>query len=551
MKSKLRIGLLIDDYSVPSWMHKMITNINDSEHSKIVLIVKKKTIPKKKQSTISKIWEHRNTLAYLLFVKLDEKIFKTGDNAFKLESIKKTIICEEIEVSAEETKLSDFISREDINKIKPYNIDVFIRLGFRILRGEILNVSKYGIWSFHHGDNTVNRGGPAGVWEVIKNWNQTGVTLQILSEDLDGGLKLDESFSSTDKVSFFRNKNNYFFKSSLMLPRKLNQLHQLGEDEFFKNIHEFNKPHFYYNPLFRAPSNTIIFKTFFNIYIKKILSIIESFFFTEQWILLFKLENSSKLSTSFFRFKKILPPKDRFWADPFVIEKNDNYYIFIEELIYKENKGKISVIEMNEDGNYSSPKIVLEKDYHLSYPFLFKDNDNLYMIPETQQNKTIELYKCCDFPLKWEFCMNLMIDVQALDTTIIKRDNKYWLFTNMKENEGVNGNDELFLFYSDHLNNDEWTYHPSNPIVSDVTKSRSAGEIFSVNNKLYRPSQNCAKRYGHGITINEIIELNENSYLEKTVQKTYPNWERDIKAVHTINHTQRLTVIDGVLRRKK
>lgn len=157
-----------------------------------------------------------------------------------------------------------------------------------------------------------------------------------------------------------------------------------------------------------------------------------NFFFFKQWILLFKIEKHDKISTSFFKFKKILPPKDRFWADPFIIEKNDKYYIFIEELIYKENKGKISLIEMDKNGNYSPAQVILERNYHLSYPFLFEENDTLYMIPETAENRTIELYKCIEFPEKWEFCTNLMEDVYAVDSTIVKKDNKYWLFCNRK-----------------------------------------------------------------------------------------------------------------------
>ena len=54
-------------------------------------------------------------------------------------------------------------------------------------------------------------------------------------------------------------------------------------------------------------------------------------------------------------FKKIIPPKDRFYADPFLIEF-DNYYIFIEELMYNTKKGHISVIKMDDQGNYDRPK---------------------------------------------------------------------------------------------------------------------------------------------------------------------------------------------------
>src|SRR5205085_8739929 len=127
-----------------------------------------------------------------------------------------------------------------------------------------------------------------------------------------------------------------------------------------------------------------------------------------------------KPSATIFRYKRIVPTKDRFWADPCVVFNNNTYYIFLEELIYKQNDGKahIAVIEMDEKGNYQQPRIALKCDYHLSYPFVFKYAEEFYMIPETSEHSTIELYKCVSFPDKWEFVMNLMENIKAVDTTI-------------------------------------------------------------------------------------------------------------------------------------
>ena len=82
------------------------------------------------------------------------------------------------------------------------------------------------------------------------------------------------------------------------------------------------------------------------------------------------------------------------------------------------------------------PKKIIEKPYHLSYPFVFSYDNEFYMIPETGSNSTIELYKCLEFPEKWEMAAILMKDVRAYDTTILHKDGKWWLFTNICENEG-------------------------------------------------------------------------------------------------------------------
>ena len=94
-----------------------------------------------------------------------------------------------------------------------------------------------------------------------------------------------------------------------------------------------------------------------------------------------------QISTSFWRFKKIIPPKDRFWADPHVFFKDDIYYIFIEEYIYKKKKAHISLIEMQQSGKYSDPVKVLEEPFHLSYPHVFEYNGTLIHDPGNAKSK--------------------------------------------------------------------------------------------------------------------------------------------------------------------
>ena len=551
MNNKLRIGILLDSDLIPFWEFKMIEEINLSEYSELVLIVKNNKL-NKKEHLIKRIWKIRRNIFYLIYLKIESFFIKPLPNAFDLKNIKSIVTCDEIKVNPRETKFSSRFSSEDLEKIKSYDIDVLIRQGFKILRGDILTVSKYGIWSYHHGDNNVNRGGPAGVWEVLENIDETGVILQTLTEDLDGGVKLAESFSATDKESINRNKNNFYWKASSILPRCLKQLYLLGGNKFFSDKSHLNPEVFYYShKLYTLPTNFVFLKNIIKIYLKALKRKISNLFYFNQWVLLFDFSKKESLKKSFFRFKRILPPKDRFWADPFVYFRNDKYYVFFEELIYKKGKGTIAMIELDEDGKHTQSKVVLEKDYHLSYPCLFEEKGQLFMIPETATNKNIELYKCIDFPFKWQLEKVLMDNVHAVDTTILKYNNKFWLFCNIMKNKGANTKDELFLYYSDELVTDKWISHKSNPILSDVKKARPAGKIFVFNDRIYRPSQNNSKTYGYGMQIREILELNEDSYRESQIHSIYPNWASDIKATHTLNHTGKLTVIDALLKRKK
>ena len=127
---------------------------------------------------------------------------------------------------------------------------------FKILKGNILNCSRHGIWSYHHGDNKVNRGGPPGAWEVLNNNPVTGVTLQILNENLDGGKILLKSYSSTSPFSISKNRKSIYKKSIVYLPRKVAELYNRGEVAFFKDVNKLNnKPSFYNFKLYKTPKN--------------------------------------------------------------------------------------------------------------------------------------------------------------------------------------------------------------------------------------------------------------------------------------------------------
>ncbi len=548
-QNKLRIGLLLDDESACLWVYKMLEQIHLGDYAEIVLIVKKKA-SEQPQSVFNK----RKNLPFLfnnLYKKFERSFLKASPDAFRIVSLEPILKQIDIlEVKCIEKKFSDYIVDTDIEKIKQYNIDVFLRLGFRILRGNILKSAKMGVWSYHHGDNFNYRGGPAGFWEVFKRDREVGSVLQILSEDLDGGEVLYRSWSTIYRT-LEQSLNSYYWKTALFVPRKLKELHTKGEEKFFEKLRlENGKLCFYSERLYTTPRNSEFLSLFISNYWDWLKLNIWKIFNFEQWVLLYSF-NQNGLSTSLFRYKKLVPPKDRFWADPFVVFEEGKYFIFFEELIYKETKGHLSVIEIDKKGVTSQPKVILKKPYHLSYPFIFKYEDTYYMIPETEENANIQLYQSTNFPYEWKFKMNLMENVKAVDTTLFIEDGKFWMFTNIKVIDGGAYSEELFLFSSDSLFSNSWTSHPANPVVSDVKSARPAGRLFYKDGKLYRPSQDCSYKYGYATVINEVLVLNENEYKEVAVTKLLPNWSKEVSATHSFTYDNGLSVIDASVKRSK
>ena len=548
-EQKLKIGLLVDSTNIPYWTYLMLEKINQSNYAEInVVIINGIKTPK--NNNITKIKNNKNYFLYKLYTKFENK-YTNNINAFKMHNLE-TILSDvkKLTVIPEQTKYSDKIEKNDIEKIKEFDLDVIIRLGFRILRGGILKAAKCGVWSFHHGDNDVNRGGPAGFWEVFEHHPITGSTLQILTEELDDGKILAKSYSTTDPVLVNRNCNNYYMKTLSFIPRKLKELHELGQEEFLGKIEKENENlKFYSNQLYVKPTNGKFLKLAYSHFGKYVKRNVQSAYSFEQWALLFDIKKD--ISKSMWRYKKIIPPKDRFWADPHIITKDENYFVFIEEYIYKKSKGHIALITIDKKGNHKYLGKILEKEYHLSYPFVFEFESDFYMIPETEANKSIELYKCVDFPMKWEYQTKIMDNIDAVDTTIFNHNNKWWMFTGIKENDGATNSDELFLFYSDNPLSDKWESHKENPIISDVRQARPAGKIFKIKNKIYRPSQNSSNHYGYGISINEIKKINEKEYEEIPVSSILPNWSKNVTGVHTFQYDNGLSMIDAKIRRMK
>jgi len=277
---------------------------------------------------------------------------------------------------------------------------------------------------------------------------------------------------------------------------------------------------------------------------------INSLYF-HQWSLMMYI--SDDFSTNFSIFKKIIPPKDRFWADPFIVYKNEKYYVFFEELIYSEKIGHISLIEIDKNGNHSKPEKILDLPFHLSYPFIFEFEKNYYFIHASisKNRASVDLFKCIEFPYKWEFYKELIPNMPLVDTTLFYHKNKWWLFACVANNDGTSLSKNLVLYYNDSLINNSWISHPQNPIISDISKARPAGNIFNMQDRLIRPSQNCSKYYGYGLCFNEIIKLTETEYEEKLIESFEPKLNNDFIGMHTFNRKNNLTIIDVIFRRPR
>lgn len=411
----------------------------------------------------------------------------------------------------------DYFDKKITKEINNYKLDLIIRNEFGIIKGEILNALKYGIWSFHHSDNDIIRGGPAGFWEIIYNHDVTGVTLQKINEDLDGGDIIDKSFYVTQKT-FLQNNNFIIEKSLTVLIKNLIILNDTKKLITFKsNVYNKN--------LYKYPQDYYtIFKYIYilikNLIIKKIIQKLLFLFKyrLNHWII--QINESDSIEN--FDIKKsiqIKSNKNYFYADPFYINYQNKDLVFYEKFSYKNNKGLIACSEII-NNRFVNEFEVLVKDYHLSYPFIFNYNENYYMMPESSTSKRMEIYISKNFPYKWELYKTIFNNEYTADPTLfVEKNNNCWLFINKSSDPYNDLNSELYIYKVKNFNFDSLIPHKKNPVVIDSRFSRNAGNIFYHNDQIIRPSQHTNnKAYGNSLNLSIITKLDINNYEEKLIK---------------------------------
>lgn len=495
----LKLGIIVDSLTQPRWVRRCLEKILASGVASVETVVQVE--PRK----------NNGSLLYKLYNRIDSRLFAA--DALEFVDIEDLLPREAVEQGSKIIKSADL------------DLDVVVNFGPPELNAEFADAAKHGVWFYSFND-------ASGFDEVIRQIPVNVVSLKALKEG--GEYVVYQSGSPTlSRFSVRLNNNTTLWKSAAFLSRALDDLYYARELDQAANIdHSPAKP----------PGNAAMSEMFLKLSGRAAARAFEKLSSFEQWVLAYRIKPGE--------FQYLIPPADRFWADPFPIKANDKYYIFFEDYVNAAGRAHISVAEVDQNGIVSGPTEVLKLDCHLSYPFVFEHQGDYFMIPETGGRNVVELYRAVSFPFEWRPEKVLLEANSPLDATVIEVEGMWWMFVNIQE-EGVAVNwDELHLYYSESLFG-PWQPHARNPIVSDVRSARPAGRLFWSNNALYRPSQDSSLRYGYATTINRVTQLSPVAYNETEVLKILPDWDKDIIGIHTINLDDDFVVIDCLWKRKR
>jgi len=228
-------------------------------------------------------------------------------------------------------------------------------------------------------------------------------------------------------------------------------------------------------------------------------------------------------------------------ADPFVFASgNGKINILAEKFTTGNMDGKICLLNYSKTTGFSKPEIIFDHGEHLSYPFIFEENEKMYVLL-TELNGALLCYEY-DRVEKKLFNKKAILNFPLIDATVLTYNNKYWLFGTF-EDKGSLG--KLYIYYADHLAG-PYTAHPDNPVKDNIKCSRGAGSFIMVDGNIYRPSQNCSNYYGEAVVINKIVTLSETEFEEEAYMTINANNNDEFKfGIHTINTVGNFTIVDG------
>lgn len=531
----IRIGIMCKGNTFAEWEARCIENVLALDDAQAILLIVDDTIPSK-LDRIKEVLSNSNRILFCLYRRfvcrprttrpVDITNLMSGVPSLRRKSIK-------------EGKSFQHLSAADIEVIRGYDLDLILKFGFGVIRGEILNVPRFGIWSFYHDDEEKYRGGPPCFWEIYRGDDVTGAILERLTDWADGNVVLKKGFFGTVKYSYARNIDQCYYESAKWPAQVCIDIRN-GNADYLNALPSGTKA-----PIYHVPNGLQMLLFITKMFWNGLTLGWQTLFQHEQWNIGIIYEPIHSLIQADARPKihwLPTPKRGKFLADPFGIVRNKEITVICEEFDYRSGKGRISCIELSGDTFSSLPKPAINSPFHMSYPYLFEHQATIYCIPETYQAREISLYQAQEFPHRWLKVATLIQDIAGLDTTVFQYDALWWL-THTDKEQGEFHN--LFVWYAPDILG-PWKPHAANPVKTDVRSARPAGTPFIYKGHLYRPAQDCSRTYGRRITLNRVTRLTPTEFREEPVGVIEPYASSPFSdGLHTVSAVGDFTLIDG------
>lgn len=538
---RLRIGVLLDSSAVPQWVAAVLGDLATCSFVSVELVVF--------NGEAASNGHRWRTLLFSVYERLDRHLVSPAQDTQRIVDAGNLLSgWKAITVVPARAGFEHRFAPETIRDIEEMKLDVIVRFGFDVLRGDLLTAARCGVWSFHHGDSEHYRGGPACFREMLERNPLSGAELQVHTREFHDGMVLRKAiFATAGSVSLSRNRLQPYWGAAVLLVEALRQLHDYGWEQVRTHAHG-PVPREGGRAPYRTPSNAEMLVSIAPRLLYRVGRYLLKRRTMDRWRLAIRrapeLQREDGQPTagpaSLAGFRWIEAPAGHSHADPFLVEEGGKQWVFFEDQELPSGLGRIACAQVDGDV-LGTPSVALTAPHHLSYPCVFRDGETWFMIPESRSAGTVDLYRCERFPDAWRFERTLFRG-GAVDTTIWIEGGTYWFFVTRVEPRSRA--QHLWLYSAQSLTG-PWTAHPASPISSDVRHSRGAGALFRRGGRLFRPSQDCSGGYGRRIFFNEVRVLDGRNYLEVSRCEIAPDAESGLAGVHTYATGGSVEIIDG------
>lgn len=271
----------------------------------------------------------------------------------------------------------------------------------------------------------------------------------------------------------------------------------------------------------------------------------QTILFAESWNVAWRKNKSGSILTDVETTFNIVKNPIRYWAaDPFIFEYKDEVYVFAELYDYMKCRGILGYCKLGNDKKTKWIPII-EEEHHLSYPYIFQQGKDIFIIPEANASNMLYVYRAIEFPDKWEKYKTLRTDVKYADTTPFLLNGRKYAFTYQIEDTY---NPKFYLLDLDQPQNDRQVS------IDNIDRRRPAGAVFWYGDKWIRPAQNCVNGYGKGLIFYSYEDRIDKKYTEKELRELFPKQlhfseEIYLDGMHTYNCSSNYEVIDVKTRR--
>lgn len=522
----LRVGVVLDSLCVPGWIHYVVDKLTSCS------VVEPLFFVLQNEPKVVAGMDHGPVL-YRSWAAFDRWVRQPATDALRSRDWRLLLRSRSIPIVLLQTRNSAHLLDCDMARIRAANLDLLLYFGRDLPGMELSACSSLGIWWVQNGTTGV----PTQFWDMYEGNRLTLYGPQVIEQKQGQTRVVHRSSVTTNMLSLALNQNVAYWEIAHFLMTQLSDAERLRTEVQLNSEIDPNR-----QDLSRALNNLGMAR-FIGQWAMRILhhECVKRLF-REQWSIVLQSKSDTPKMASDRGFRIMRAPRDRFYADPFLIERDGRSYLFFEDYRFSSRKGLISCCEVDNEGNCSKPRVVLEREYHLSYPFVFSWQGEMYMIPETRDNGTIEMYRANDFPYSWIHEAVLMSGVSATDSTLLYHDDRWWLFA-AGVSDHASFDKILCVFFADSPFG-PWTPHPKNPIVSDVCRARPAGCLYFDHGQLIRPGQDCSKGYGYAVELNKVAVLSETDYQETPLASITPDWIPGSKGIHTLNQSAKHRVLD-------